>query len=124
MRKVLIRKQWAPLPPEGTWTYEEQQLWVLVGQSWAENPEERYEIRKIKNLLKDLVCDKTTEGPQGGSPSPSRETDSASEAARNPDRVRIWLDGELDRHSTSLVEDFQDWDPSGSYSQHRNYFFP
>ena len=102
MLKVLIEKQRAPLPPEGTWTYEEQQLWVLVGQSWAENPEERYEIRKIKNFLKDLLCDKTVEGPQGCSPSPpSLETDSANEAARNLDRVRTWLDGELNRHLTS-----------------------
>ena len=105
MLKVLVQKQRAPLPPEGTWTYEEQQLWVLVGQSWIENPEERYEIRKIKNFLKDLVCDKSIEGPQGGSPSPSPspETDSASEAARDLDRVRIWLDGELDGLSTPLV---------------------
>jgi len=105
MLKVLMQKQRAPLPPEGTWTYEEQQLWVLVGQSWAENPEERYEIRKIKNFLKDLICGKTHEGPQGSSPfpSPSPEIDSASEAARDLDRVRIWLDGELNGHSTSLV---------------------
>ena len=65
MHKVLMQKQRAPLPPEGAWTYEEQQLWVLVEQSWAEDPEERYEIRKIKNFLRDLVCDKTPEGPQG-----------------------------------------------------------
>ena len=122
MFKILVHKQRAPLPPEGTWTYEEQQLWVLVGQSWAENPEERYEIREIKNFLKDLVCDKTSEGPPGGSPSPSPETDSASEAARDLDRVRIWLDGELYGHSTSVVEVFQDWDSSGSYSQQRNSF--
>ena len=122
MLKVLMQNQRAPLPPEGTWTYEEQQLWALVGQSWAENPEERYEIRKIKNFLKDLVCDKTPEGPPGGSPSPSPETDSAIEAARDLDRVRIWLDGELYGHSTSLVEGFQDWDSSGSYSQQRNSF--
>ena len=104
MAKVSMQKQRAPLPPEGTWTYEELQLWVLVGQSWAENPEERYEIRKIKNFLKDLVCDKTPEGPQGDSPSPSPETDTASHAARDLDRVRIWLNGELSRHSTLLVE--------------------
>jgi len=103
MLKVLMQKHRAPLPPEGTWTYEEQQLWVLVGQSWAENPEERYEIRKIKNFLKDLLCDKTLEGPQGGSPSPSPVTDSAGEAARDLDRVRTWLDGELYGHSTSLI---------------------
>ena len=100
MHKVLIRKQRALLPPEGTWTYEEQQLWVLVGQLWTGNPEERYEIRKIKNFLKDLVYYKTSEGPQGGSPSPSPETDSASEAARDLDSVRIWLDREVYRLST------------------------
>ncbi|EDR05649.1 uncharacterized protein LACBIDRAFT_294799 [Laccaria bicolor S238N-H82] len=103
MREVSIEKQRAPLPPEGTWTYEEEQLWVLVGQSWVENPEERYEIREIKNFLKDLVCDKTLEGPQGGSPSPSPETDSASEAARDLDRVRVWLDKELYGYSASLI---------------------
>jgi len=100
---VLFNKQRAPLPPEGTWTYEEHQLWVLVGQSWAENPEERYEIRKIKNFLKDLLCDKILEGPQGVLPSPSPETDIASEAARDLDRVSIRPDGELCGHSTSLV---------------------
>ena len=104
MLKVLTQNQRAPLPPEGTWTDEEQQLWVLVGQSWTENPEERYEIRKIKNFLKDLLLDKTVEGPQGDSPSsPSPKTDSAIEAARDLDRVRIWLDGELNGHSTSLT---------------------
>ena len=103
MAKVSMQKQRDPLPPKGTWTYEEQQLWVLVGKSWAENPEERYEIRKIKKFLKDLVCDKTPEGPQGGSRSPSPESDSASEAARNLDKVRIWLDGELEGYSTSVV---------------------
>ena len=111
MFKVLVHKQRAPLPPEGTWTYEEQQLWVLVGQSWAENPEERYEIREIKKFLKDLVCDKTPEGSQGASPSPLPETDSASEAARDFDKARIWLDGEL------YGQGFHDWDSSGSYSQ-------
>ena len=75
----------------------------MVGQSWAEIPEERYEIRKIKNFLKDLVCDKTPEGPQGGSPSPSPETETASDAARDLDRVRIWLNRELSGHSASLV---------------------
>ena len=103
MVKVLMQKKRAPLPPEGMWTYEEQQLWVLVGQSWAENPEERYEIRKIKNFLKDLVCDKTPEEPEGGSRSPSPESDSASEAAQNLDRVRIWLDGEISDHLISLA---------------------
>ena len=103
MRKVLIRGQRAPLPPEGAWTYEEHQIWVLVGQLWTGNPEERYEIRKIKNFLKDLVCDKTPEEPQGGSRSPSPESDSASEAAQNLDRVRIWLDGELSEHLISLA---------------------
>ena len=122
MSKVIIEKQRAPLPPEGTWTYEEQQLWALVGQSWADNPEERYEIRKIKNFLKDLVCDKTLEGPHGCSPSPSPETDSASETARDLDRVRIWLHMELNGDLTSLVEGFQDWDSSISYSQQRNSF--
>ena len=102
MRKVLLEKQRAPLPPEGTWTYEEQQLWVLIGQSWAENPEERYEIRQIKNFLKDLVCDKTSEGPKGDSPSPSPETDTVSHAARDLDRVRIWLDGQLSEHLIPL----------------------
>ncbi|KIJ97720.1 hypothetical protein K443DRAFT_236688 [Laccaria amethystina LaAM-08-1] len=120
MLKVLTQKQRALLPPKGTWTYEEQQLWVLVRQSWAQNPEDRFEIRKIKNFLKDLACDKTPEGRQGGSPSPSPETDSASEAARDLDRVRIWLDRELYGHSTSLAEGFQNWDSSGSYSQQRN----
>ena len=105
MYKVVVEKQRASLPPEGMWTYEERQLWVLVGQSWTENPEERYEIRKIKDLLKEIVCDKTLEGPQGGSPSPfpSPETDSGSEAARDLDKVRIWLDGELNRLSIPLV---------------------
>ena len=85
MLNVLTQKQRAPLPPEGTWTYEEQQLWVLVGQSWTEDLAERCEIRKIKDFLKDLLCDKTVKGPQWGSPSPSPspETDIASEAARN-----------------------------------------
>ena len=95
MHKVLIQKQRALLPPEGTWTYKEQQLWVLVGQLWTGNPEERYEIRNIKNFLKDLVYYKTPEAPQGGSPSLSSETDSATEAARDLDRVRIWLDREV-----------------------------
>ena len=117
MYKVSIQKQRALLPPEGMWTDEEQQLWVLVGQLWAENPEERHEIRKIKNFLKDLACDKTPEGPQGDSPSPLPETDSSSEAAPDLDKARIWLDWELYGHLTSLVEGFQDWDSSGSYSQ-------
>ena len=119
MYKVSIQKQRALLPPEGMWTDEEQQIWVLVGQSWTENPEERHEIGKIKKFLNDLVCNKTPEGPQGGLPSPSPETDSASEAAQDLNRVRIWLDGELGRHSTSLVENQV---LSGSYSQQR-YFF-
>ena len=122
MYKVSIEKQRAPLPPEGTWTYEEQQLWVLVGQLWAENPEERYEIRKIKNFLKHLICDKTPEGPQGGLLSSSPETDSAGEAARDLDKARIWLHGQLYGHSTSLVEGFQDWDSSRSYFQQRSSF--
>ena len=117
-----MKKKRAPLPPEGTWTYEEQQLWVLVGQSWAQNPEERYEIRKIKNFLKDLVCDKTPGGPQGGSSVPSPESDSGSEAAQDLDRARIWLYGELYGHLTSLVEGSQDWDSSCSYSQKRISF--
>jgi hypothetical protein len=56
---AVLRGERPLLPPPGCWSSEEEQLWWLVDLCWKGKPEERPEMRLVKNTLRDIATCKS-----------------------------------------------------------------
>ena len=46
------------LPPSGTWTDDEEEIWWIVGHCWVDKPQDRPNIKLIRQALRDICIPK------------------------------------------------------------------